>query len=116
MPPKRNYGKIIVLSVIGIIVLVLLLFPIHVPYTIHAPCKIVPVKEWIVEKNSEGVITVSLYDHKSGSVEMNSYDPGSIAGYKFSPHPRNAEFINPGDTVGYIELRQTDKAERKIHM
>jgi hypothetical protein len=115
MPPKRNYKRIIAVSILVIIVVVLLLVPIQVPYHINAPCKVIPVKEWNVEKNSEGGITISLYDHKSGNVEMNSYDARSIGGFKFYTHPgnTNTELVKSGDTVGYLEVFQDEKNDRK---
>jgi hypothetical protein len=113
MPPKRNYRRTIALSLGAAIILAVLILPIRVPYSIHATCKIVPVKEWVVEKNSLGTLNISLYDHKNGSVEMSSFDPGSVAGFKFYPHSDNMGLIKQGDTLGYIELLPAGITEKK---
>lgn len=110
---KNNIRLIIFIAVV-LVIAILMVIPVDVPFAIKEPGKIVPVKEWTVEKNSAGGITFTLYDHKSGTVEMNSIDIKNAGGsFKFSTTAasKHSELVKQGDTLGFIQVMPMQKTE-----
>lgn len=104
---RNNIGlalAVLLLLIIG----VLMVLPVDVPFAIKEPGKILPVKEWVLQKNSSGGITTTLYDHKNGNIEMSSIDSKG-ANMKFSSNPRHTEMVKQGDTIGFIRQTTSEK-------
>ena len=47
----------------------LFLLPIELPYSVEAPGRIMPLKEWVLVRGRDGAVIATLYDHVQGSIE-----------------------------------------------
>jgi hypothetical protein len=68
---KKTLSRPVVYSSLIILALLASAFvlPISLNWTIDAPCKVLPAREWLLTKNEEGGVLATLSDYLQGSVE-----------------------------------------------
>ena len=102
---------LIIFVVILLVILVLQILPFRVPYKIKVPGKIIPEKEWILQRGNDGSLMATFYDHKIGLVKNYSaaqIERGDAINFQLWPSLNEKEFINSGDTVGVIQSKEID--------
>lgn len=88
----------------GVLILLLLL-PFRIPYTIKTIGKIQPHREWLVIRAADGQISTQLWNHESALVESMTVTQmlrGDAADFRLLADPRNSTQIAAGDTVGML--------------
>ena len=95
--------QVFILSSVAVIVA--LVMPFKVPYSIKTSGKLVPAKEWILSKGSDGRLIESLFDHQKGvseSFSVTQFDRGDAVQFKLNDDLASNSTIVAGDTVGSI--------------
>ena len=104
---------IIWIVVISVIVLLLIL-PIKLNYTLYVKGKILPVKEWIIYKGTDGRLTSLLTNYKTGinqSYDVTLFDRGDAMKFTFNDALRSGTQINADDTIAIV---YSNEIERQI--
>lgn len=103
---------------IGIIILLLiiifLVLPIKIDYKLKVQGKILPVKEWIIYKGTDGRLTSLLTDYKSGinqSYDVTLFDRGDAMQFAFSAGIHSSSSVQIKDTIATI---YSNEIERQI--
>ncbi|MFK7926358.1 MAG: HlyD family secretion protein [Bacteroidia bacterium] len=82
------------------------LLPIHLSYTFEGTGKVYPIQEWILNRDQEGGIISTVYNHHLGVIsEVSSYkfERGDIANVRISPfQDQSVRFISRGDTIATV--------------
>lgn len=93
----------------GFILLVLVIAsafaPVDVPFTLDSVARIVPVRQWILLKGTDGSLTVTLHDHKLGQIlEYDGYqfDRGDLVQMNFGDGKSAPMYIKEGDQAVFI--------------
>lgn len=104
---------IIWIVVISIIVLLLAL-PIQLNYNLYVKGKILPCKEWIIYKGTDGRLTSLLTNYKTGinqSYNVTLFDRGDAMKFTFNSSLRSGSQIEIDDTIAVL---YSNEIERQI--
>lgn len=96
----------------GIIILALLIAaafsPIRVPYTLESMAKVMPARQWILTKLTDGSLTVTRHDHFTGQMqeaEGYQFDRGDLVKMQFD----RADTVREGETMAVITSNRLDE-------
>lgn len=89
----------------GLIIMagLLLLAPFRYAYTVDATGKIMPARQWVLQRNADGAVAGVLYDHARGMVERYTIaqpERGDAGDFALAPGMATYRHIGAGDTVG----------------
>ncbi|MBI9072645.1 MAG: hypothetical protein JEY94_13665 [Melioribacteraceae bacterium] len=87
--------------------------PIEVPYTISGIAKILPNKQLILSRGSDGDILTNTVNHISGvnnSYQLTSFERGESMLLNLTPTLRNGQIVEKGDTLGVIYSSRQQEA------
>ena len=102
---------IIWIVVISIIVLLLIL-PIKLNYTLYVKGKILPCKEWIIYKGTDGRLTSLLTNYKTGinqSYDVTLFDRGDAMKFTFDSALRSGAQIKNDDTIAVLYSNENER-------
>jgi hypothetical protein len=108
---KYSRTSLIWLSVL-ILLIIFLLLPIKIPYSIKSPGKILPSKEWIVSKGPDGRLITILKDNKLGvsqNYSVSQFERGDAIQFSLQPNISSGTPINKMDTVGLIYSNEIER-------
>jgi hypothetical protein len=108
-----NFSKIS-LTWLGILILlvIFLLLPIKIPYSIKAPGKILPAKQWIVSKGPDGRLITILKDNKLGisqNYSVSQFERGDAIQFSLRPNIFSGSAIKANDTVASIYSNEIER-------
>ncbi|HUT64468.1 MAG TPA: hypothetical protein VMZ04_10990, partial [Anaerolineae bacterium] len=86
-------------------------FPAKIPYSIKGPGMILPYREWVLSGCNEGQLTATLRDNIAGTGEVSFFTQfirGDAVRFRLHPSVQPGFYINKGDTIGWIESRETE--------
>ncbi|MFQ5638146.1 MAG: hypothetical protein ACE5IR_09160 [bacterium] len=92
----------------------LLVLPIKIPYSINVPGKLLPAREWILTRGTDGRLITMLMDHKEGmnqSYSVRQFERGDAVRFSFHHGITSNRAITAGDTVASI---YSNEIERQI--
>jgi hypothetical protein len=92
--------------------LIFLLLPIKIPYSIKAPGKILPAKEWIVSKGPDGRLITVLKDNLLGiskNYSVSQFERGDAIQFSLRPGISSGKMINEKDTVATIYSNEIER-------
>ena len=104
----------ITILVITALALLLLLLPIRFSYTIHVPGKVLPVREWLLQRSPDGNLAAVRYSYLDGMVEdyqTVQVERGDAGQFSVYPAIQAYRHIERGDTVGIF---YSNEAERRL--
>ncbi|TVQ78897.1 MAG: hypothetical protein EA358_04390 [Flavobacteriales bacterium] len=84
-------------------VMLLLLIPVKLPFTISAKAITYPLQEWQLGKTSEGNLVSNYKDHRKGTLETYSvteFQRGDVVTFELNEDLKHKSFIREGDTIG----------------
>lgn len=105
---KRLY---IVLTIV-VIIIILLILPIRINDKLHLQGKVLPVKEWIIYKGTDGRLTSVLTDNKTGVNENYSvalFDRGDAIRFSINPDIHSGRKILINDTIGVVSSNEIER-------
>jgi hypothetical protein len=90
---------------VGIVLLLILLLPIHLPYNLIVQGKVLPGQVWLLQRQTDGSMLVTLRDHRQNIVaSYTAYqvERGDVLSFNLSPRLRSDGQVTTGDTIGFI--------------
>lgn len=112
MKTRFLHKKHIIPFAIVTLVLLTILLPIQFPYTIDAPGKVLPVREWILQRSADGNLFSTLSNHIEGIVEnftITQIERGDAGNFVFQPDIRAFQHIELGDTIGIFYSNEIER-------
>ena len=106
--------KALLLWIIPIAVVVFLLLPIKLNHRVYAKGKILPTKQWVLYKGTDGRLTSQLMNYKTGiseSYDVNLFDRGDAMQFSFNPELHSGSRIKIYDTIAVV---YSNEIERQI--
>ena len=94
------------------LLIVVLLLPFQIPYKITVPGKVLPTKEWLVVKGTDGRLMTSLINHKAGVHEnyaVRLFERGDAVQFSFNPNIVAGSSVSTNDTIGVIYSNESQK-------
>lgn len=82
--------------------LLFLMLPVSLSWTIHVPCKILPAREWLLMKNNDGSVLTMFSDYLQGSVEnysVMSVVRGDAFRFDLMPSLKPGDIVDAGEAV-----------------
>lgn len=102
---RKNISKSFISVIIILIVVIILFSPLKIPYTINVPGKIVPLKEWILIRSQDGILSSSIFNNILDFAESygnTQADRGDQTSFRFHPDMVSRESVSVGDTIGFV--------------
>jgi hypothetical protein len=96
----------IILAGIGIILLLLLIIPLRIPYRMVVQGKILPGRIWILQRETDGSMLITLRDHVHNIVsDYTAYqvERGDVLNFRLSANLSMDNLVSAGDTIGFIQ-------------
>ncbi|MCD4747296.1 MAG: hypothetical protein K8R58_13440, partial [Bacteroidales bacterium] len=86
--------------------------PFKIPYTIKVTGILMPSKEWLLTKGTDGRLMTLLFDHKKGisqNYTFKQFDRGDEIKFEIYPHIRGGSIVNSFDTIGIIVSNEIER-------
>ncbi len=109
----KRYSGIIILPLLVALAFV----PLDVPYRIESVAKILPARQWALLKTSDGALSATLYDHRTGQAlaqEGYEFDRGDLVQVRFKEKWQSGRSVRAGETLATISSNQL--GERLIQL
>ena len=106
-----NLVKITIAIVAIIAIILFIVLPINLPYSIEVPGKVLPQKEWILSKSNNGMIVTQLVNNKTGLSEdyfVTQFERGDAVKLELNSN-RNNFSVSKNDTIGIIHSNEIDR-------
>ena len=106
--------NLIVWIILVAFVIILFILPIKIDHYLFVKGKILPSKEWIMYKGSDGRLTTQLVNYKTGisqSYDVNLFDRGDAMQFSFNPVLHSGYNVNINDTIAVV---YSNEIERQI--
>ena len=97
-----------------LIIIVFLILPVNLKYNIYVKGKLLPVKEWIIYKGSDGRLTSLITNYKTGineSYDVTLFERGDAMRFSFNRDLFSSARIKENDTVAVV---YSNEIERRI--
>ncbi len=97
----RRYLGILIVPLLFAVVLA----PFDVPFTLESVAKILPVRQWVLLKATNGTLAVTLYDHRTGlasNQEGYQFDRGDMVQLRFQEGWKTGSSVRAGEIVATI--------------
>lgn len=108
-----NKTLFIWMAIISLVILLLIL-PIKLNYNLHVKGKILPSKEWVIYKGTDGRLTSLLTNYETGinqSYEVTLFDRGDAMRFNFNNQLHSGSSIKINDTIATV---YSNEIERQI--
>ena len=95
-----------------VMVTVLLILPIKINYKLSVKGKILPSKEWIIYKGTDGRLTSQLINYRTGlsqSYDVNLFDRGDAMQFSFDTTLHSGFQIKANDTIGVVYSNEIER-------
>jgi hypothetical protein len=102
---KQNQRRIIYIAG-ALIVIIIMILPIPLPYHLVTQGKIIPAKVWVVQRQNDGSLMVTLRDHLNNVVSSYTtyqVERGDVLNFELWPAFHRDGSIVAGDTVGTVQ-------------
>ncbi len=98
--------------------LLLFTLPLRIPYAIKAPGKILPAREWILAKGTDGRLMTTLVDHELGltrSYAVSQFERGDVMHFSLHAALASGATVAAHDTVGLVYSSDTERQLARLH-
>jgi hypothetical protein len=102
---KKYLSLLLIFTVSAILIGAIFFLPVSVPYSMNVLGKIEPSKEWVLTRNTDGILSASLINHKLDFSESSGNiltDRGDQSSFRFHPDVMNLKMVSSGDTIGFV--------------
>lgn len=109
---KKN--KRVIQITVPLVIIIILLMPFKLPYTINVVGEIKPSREWMLSKGDGGQFLTNLLDNEKGITQnygVTQSERGEDINFILHPLMSSKKTINAGDTIGII---YSSKLERRL--
>lgn len=101
----KKKHKIQIIIAISVVVLSICCLPFEIPYTINSVAKILPARQWILSRGSDGDFLTYTVNHANGinkTYQLTSFDRGESIVLDLDPALGYGNIVKQGDTIGVI--------------
>jgi hypothetical protein len=101
-------------AILIVLIIVLLILPVKLNYNLYVKGKILPSKEWIIYKGTDGRLTSQLINYKTGmsqSYDVTLFDRGDAMQFAFDENIFSGSNILANDTIAVV---YSNEIERQI--
>ncbi|KPL14743.1 MAG: hypothetical protein AMS23_00285 [Bacteroides sp. SM1_62] len=112
----RNKNHLFALIIIVVIIISVFL-PVKFPYRIKAQGKILPAKEWILHKQTDGSLLTVFRDNQQNVIKTYAayqVERGDILKFQMATSLNQTGHINCNDTVGYISSNEVNREIKRL--
>lgn len=106
-------NKRIIYSITALIILIILLIvPIKIPYTITVPGKVIALKEWTLSKGTDGRLISVLKDNENGlsnEFSVSQFERGDAVCFRLKNNLATGCLIKNGDTIASVYSNEIDR-------
>lgn len=105
---------IIIVAVFVVMIILILLLPLKFEYKLKVQGKLLPKKEWIISKGTDGRLTTLLTNYKTGlnqSYDVTLFNRGDAMQFAFNSNLHSNASVKQNDTIAYI---YSNEIERQI--
>lgn len=102
----------LILVILALTVIMAVAYYVEIPYNIRTKGIVMPVREWRIERLSDGTILNSQINNLSNRITYYSvleFQRGDHAEFLINEKVFTASMINPGDTIGYIRSYEEER-------
>jgi len=106
-----NLVKITIATIALLAIIIFLILPINLPYSIEVPGKVLPQKEWILSKTDNGMIVTQLINNITGINEdffVTQFERGDAVQFEFFKS-ENYFSVSKNDTIGIIHSNEINR-------
>ena len=99
----NRYKKLLLL--LAAVLLTVMFLPVKIGYSIKTPGKLLPAREWIVSRGTDGRLISAVIDHRRGVNEnysVSQFERGDAVQFRLRPEVAAGASIAKGDTLGSI--------------
>lgn len=110
VPIFKNKKIIILAAAVGLLIFILL--PIKIEYTIDSAGKVVPAREWSLIRGTDGNLITSLLNNKNGITDnysVTQFQRGDAAKIEINNRISTGSLISPNDTIVKIFSNDINK-------
>lgn len=107
-----DYKRILIRTGILIVICAFFLLPLKIPYTINAPGKILPAKEWLVIKGSDGRLMTILKDNLRGvsnNYSVSQFERGDAVQFSLCANIASGKSVSVYDTVAMLYSNEIEQ-------
>lgn len=108
----KKYRVVVAISLILLLVIILLVLPLKIDYSVKTVARIIPARQWILQKSSDGSLISSINDYRSGFTESYSaaqIERGDAVRFKMNSSILSKKRIAAGDTICYISSNEIER-------
>lgn len=112
MRAKKSQELIFWVGIFFILVVVLLLLPVKIPYSINTPGKILPIREWIVIKGTDGRLITQLKNNQFGTIDnysVSQFERGDAVRFKLKSNIISGTYVSMNDTIAAIYSNEIER-------
>ncbi len=110
----KQLNEKMIYIIAGILLVIILFMPIKLPNNIRLAGKIIPAREWILQRNNDGSMVTTFHDYRNGLIPNYSSklaERGDELEFILVPHMNKSGFVSHGDTIGFVI---SNEIERKL--
>jgi len=103
-----------IIVIIALLIILILALPIKFEYKLKVQGKLLPEKEWIIYKGTDGRLTTLLTNYKTGinqSYDVILFDRGDAMQFAFNSNLHSNASVKQYDTIAYV---YSNEIERQI--
>jgi len=92
--------------------IIFMVLPITIPYNIEISGKLLPAKEWLLHKGTDGRLISEVKDNVKGNSQnyaVSIFERGDIISFNLLPKIAGGVSLAKGDTVGFIHSTETQR-------
>lgn len=108
----NRYRPAFAIAVVMFGIILVLILPLKLPYSVVVPGKIFAGKEWLLEvSSSNGQINTSVLDRNNGvtaSFAKHQFDRKDLMSFRLKAGLTQGSVINAGDTVGFLQSSENE--------
>jgi hypothetical protein len=105
---------LIVAAVFVFFIILILILPLKFEYKLKVQGKLLPEKEWIISKGTDGRLTTLLTNYKTGlnqSYDVTLFDRGDAIQFEFNSKLHSSASVKQNDTIAFV---YSNEIERQI--
>ncbi|MCB0301913.1 MAG: hypothetical protein KDE52_17765, partial [Calditrichaeota bacterium] len=109
---QQKYWIIFVVILVIFIIVSLVFSPYTISYDISSIGRIIPAREWLIQRNTDGSLISSVKDHRTGFTENYfavQVERGDVVHFQINPALKAKSGIAMGDKVGHIRSNEIER-------
>jgi len=111
MRTKKAKSSIFCIGIFILIVIALLL-PVKIPYSVNTPGKILPVREWIIIKGTDGRLITQLKNNQCGTIDnysVSQFERGDAVHFKLKSDIISGAYVSANDTIAAVYSNEIER-------